>query len=47
MPKPSRRSFLCSDEFCSRYKPYGRGKDEADSGQSHVGFRAKDVSRRE
>jgi formylglycine-generating enzyme required for sulfatase activity len=32
-------SFLCSDTFCSRYKPYGRGKDEVDSGQSHVGFR--------
>jgi formylglycine-generating enzyme len=32
-------SFLCSDGFCSRYKPYGRGKDEVDSGQSHVGFR--------
>ena len=32
-------SFLCSDGFCSRYKPYGRGRDEADSDQSHVGFR--------
>jgi formylglycine-generating enzyme required for sulfatase activity len=32
-------SFLCSDGFCSRYKPYGRGKDEVDSGQSHIGFR--------
>lgn len=32
-------SFLCSDGFCSRYKPYGRGRDEMDSGQSHVGFR--------
>lgn len=32
-------SFLCSDGFCSRYKPYGRGRDEVDSSQSHVGFR--------
>lgn len=32
-------SFLCSDAFCSRYKPYGRGRDEVESGQSHVGFR--------
>ena len=37
-------SFLCNDGFCSRYKPYGRGRDEVDSGQSHVGFRcAKDA----
>ena len=36
-------SFLCSDGFCSRYKPYGRGKGDVDTGQSHVGFRcAKD-----
>jgi sulfatase modifying factor 1 len=32
-------SFLCSDGFCSRYKPYGRGKGEVDSGESHLGFR--------
>jgi sulfatase modifying factor 1 len=32
-------SFLCSDGFCSRYKPYGRGRDEMESGQSHLGFR--------
>jgi formylglycine-generating enzyme required for sulfatase activity len=41
MPKRVMRggSFLCSDGFCSRYKPYGRGKGDVDSGQSHVGFR--------
>jgi len=41
MPKRVQRggSFLCSDEFCSRYKPYGRGKGDVDSGASHVGFR--------
>jgi formylglycine-generating enzyme len=45
MPKRVQRggSFLCSDGFCSRYKPYGRGKGDVDTGQSHVGFRcAKD-----
>ncbi|MBA4062816.1 MAG: formylglycine-generating enzyme family protein [Isosphaera sp.] len=36
-------SFLCSDGFCARYKPYGRGRGDVDTGQSHVGFRcAKD-----
>jgi formylglycine-generating enzyme required for sulfatase activity len=32
-------SFLCSDGFCSRYKPAGRGKGDVETGQSHVGFR--------
>ncbi len=36
-------SFLCSDGFCARYKPSGRGQGDIDTGQSHVGFRcAKD-----
>jgi formylglycine-generating enzyme required for sulfatase activity len=41
MPKRVQRggSFLCSDGFCSRYKPYGRGRGDIDTGQSHVGFR--------
>jgi formylglycine-generating enzyme required for sulfatase activity len=41
MPKRVQRggSFLCSDGFCSRYKPYGRGKGDVETGQSHVGFR--------
>jgi formylglycine-generating enzyme required for sulfatase activity len=41
MPKRVQRggSFLCSDTFCSRYKPYGRGKGDIETGQSHVGFR--------
>ena len=46
MPKRVMRggSFLCSDNFCSRYKPFGRGKGDVDTGQSHVGFRcAKDA----
>lgn len=33
-------SYLCTDQYCSRYKPGGRGKGEPDTGTSHVGFRA-------
>lgn len=32
-------SFLCSDQYCSRYMPGGRGKGALDTGSSHVGFR--------
>jgi formylglycine-generating enzyme len=32
-------SFLCTDQYCSRYMPGGRGKGEPDSGTNHVGFR--------
>ncbi len=32
-------SFLCTDQFCSRYMPGGRGKGATDTGSSHVGFR--------
>jgi sulfatase modifying factor 1 len=41
LPKRVQRggSFLCSDGFCSRYKPYGRGKGDVDSAASHEGFR--------
>jgi formylglycine-generating enzyme required for sulfatase activity len=41
MPKRVQRggSFLCSDAFCSRYKPYGRGKGDVRSAASHIGFR--------
>jgi formylglycine-generating enzyme required for sulfatase activity len=41
MPKRIQRggSFLCSDGFCSRYKPAGRGKGDVDSAASHIGFR--------
>lgn len=41
MPKRVMRggSFLCSDGFCSRYKPQGRGKGDVDTSESHVGFR--------
>jgi formylglycine-generating enzyme required for sulfatase activity len=32
-------SFLCTDQYCDRYKPGGRGKGDPDTGTSHVGFR--------
>lgn len=32
-------SFLCTDQFCSRYMPGGRGKGAPDTGSSHIGFR--------
>jgi formylglycine-generating enzyme len=32
-------SFLCSDQYCVRYLPAGRGKGAPDTGNSHVGFR--------
>jgi formylglycine-generating enzyme len=32
-------SFMCSDDYCGRYRPGSRGKGAPDSGASHVGFR--------
>jgi formylglycine-generating enzyme required for sulfatase activity len=32
-------SFLCTDQYCERYIPGGRGKGASDTGASHVGFR--------
>ena len=32
-------SYLCTDQYCSRYMPGGRGKGEPDTGTSHLGFR--------
>jgi sulfatase modifying factor 1 len=32
-------SFLCTDQYCSRYKVGGRGKGELDTGTNHLGFR--------
>jgi formylglycine-generating enzyme required for sulfatase activity len=32
-------SYLCTDQYCSRYVPGGRGKGEADTGTNHLGFR--------
>ncbi len=41
VPKRVQRggSFLCSDEYCTRYLPGSRGKGEPSSGASHLGFR--------
>lgn len=32
-------SFLCSDEYCIRYRPGSRGKGEVRSGSNNLGFR--------
>jgi formylglycine-generating enzyme required for sulfatase activity len=32
-------SFLCSDQYCSRYMPGGRGKGEPNTSTNHLGFR--------
>jgi sulfatase modifying factor 1 len=32
-------SFLCTDQYCSRYMPGGRGRGDVDSGTDHLGFR--------
>ncbi len=32
-------SFVCSDQYCSNYKPSGRQGSAYDSGMSHTGFR--------
>jgi formylglycine-generating enzyme required for sulfatase activity len=41
IPKRVQRggSYLCCDNYCSRYEVGGRGKAEPDSGTNHVGFR--------
>ncbi len=32
-------SFLCTDQYCTRYMPGSRGKGAPDSGSNHLGFR--------
>ncbi len=32
-------SYLCTDQYCSRYMPGGRGKGDVDTGTNHLGFR--------
>jgi formylglycine-generating enzyme required for sulfatase activity len=32
-------SFLCTDQYCTAYRPGGRGKGEVNSAASHLGFR--------
>ncbi len=47
VPKRVQRggSFLCTDQYCSRYQVGTRGKGEVDSSTDHLGFRcAKDAT---
>jgi len=32
-------SFLCNDQYCSRYIVGTRGKGEVNTGTNHLGFR--------
>ncbi len=36
-------SFLCTDQYCTRYMVGTRGKGEVDSGTNHLGFRCVQV----
>lgn len=39
-------SFLCTDQFCSRYRPGARGRGDPASTSNHIGFRiARDAGR--
>lgn len=38
-------SYLCTDQYCTRYMPGSRGRGAPDTGSNHVGFRlVKDVA---
>ena len=41
VPKRAQRggSFLCTDQYCSRYMVGTRGKGEVSTGTNHLGFR--------
>ena len=32
-------SYLCTDQYCKRYEPGGRGRGEPDTATNHIGFR--------
>jgi formylglycine-generating enzyme required for sulfatase activity len=38
-------SFLCSPQYCSRYRPAAREAQSPDTGTSHIGFRLVSASR--
>ena len=38
-------SFLCTDQYCSRYMVGTRGKGDVDTGTNHLGFRCVKVSK--
>lgn len=40
-------SFLCTDQYCSRYEPGMRGAGAIDTGSNHVGFRCVSDARTE
>jgi formylglycine-generating enzyme required for sulfatase activity len=40
-------SYLCTDQYCTRYMPGGRGKGEPSTGTDHLGFRCVMSVRRE
>ncbi|NKI15955.1 formylglycine-generating enzyme family protein [Spongiibacter sp. KMU-166] len=38
-------SFLCTDDYCARYRPGARGKGDPNTSSNHVGFRlVKDIN---
>ncbi len=41
VPKRVQRggSFLCTDEYCARYRPDARGRGDPRTSSNHVGFR--------
>jgi formylglycine-generating enzyme required for sulfatase activity len=47
MPKRVHRggSFLCTDQYCTRYMVGSRGKGEPDTGTDHLGFRCVRAAR--
>ena len=49
VPKPVMRggSFLCTDQYCSRYMVGTRGKGEVSTGTNHLGFRCVKPALRE
>jgi formylglycine-generating enzyme required for sulfatase activity len=38
-------SFLCTDQYCTRYMVGTRGKGESSTGTNHVGFRCVSINR--
>jgi formylglycine-generating enzyme required for sulfatase activity len=38
-------SYLCTDQYCARYMPGGRGKGDPDTGTDHLGFRTVRAAR--
>ena len=50
-PKEKKRvhrggSFLCNDQYCSRYIVGTRGKGEVNTGTNHLGFRCVQLAQK-